>query len=380
MLSSLRLRLLLAAGVFSLTAMAIAAIGLSLLFERHVSQWADAELTAHMDRLIAGLDRGADGNPAVVRPPGDPRFESPLSGLYWEVVVEPSGPVFRSRSLWDFEITLPKEAQLADTLRHYRVAGPGGSELYLVQKHVQLPQRVDARQARVAVAIDAAQLNDAVWKFAGALVPFLLLLAFLLTLAAWAQVAVGLKPLAAIRHKLSAVVTGRAARLGAGLPSEVQPLADEMDALLTARERQVEKAKGRAADLAHGLKTPLQVLAGDIDRLAQKGETEIAAELEKVSAAMQRHVDRELARARMAAADVNATAAVAAIVDSVVRVVSRTPQGARLTWDVDIAPDRSRGTRGGRGESAGDCGASRHVARAGLRGCRIAQRRHRDYG
>jgi len=337
--ASLRLRLLLSAGVFSLTAMLLAAVGLSWLFERHVSQWADAELTAHMERLIAGIDRGADGKLAVVRTPGDPRFETPLSGLYWEAMIEPSGSVFRSRSLWDFQIALPPETPVADTLQHYRVRGPGDSELYLVQKHVQLPPRLGNEDARVAVALDASQLRAAVWNFAKALVPFLLLLAVLLTFAAWGQVTVGLKPLAAIRDKLAAVATGRAPRLGDGLPSEVQPLADEMDALLAARERQIEKARGRAADLAHGLKTPLQVLAGDIKRLAEKGEGEIALELEKVSAAMQRHVDRELARARMAAADVNATAHVASIAGSVVRVVRRTPQGERLTWEVEVASD-----------------------------------------
>lgn len=337
--ASLRLRLLVAAGVFSLTAMVVAALGLSWLFERHVSQWADAELTAHMDRLIAGIDRGADGKLAVVRPPGDARFEAPLSGLYWEAMIEPSGLVFRSRSLWDFQIALPAEPSVADSLQHYRVRGPGDSELYLVQKHVQLPPRLGSEDARVAVALDAAQLSAAVWNFAKALVPFLFLLAALLTLAAWAQVSVGLKPLTAIRDKLVAVGTGRATRLGQGLPTEVQPLADEMDALLAARERQIEKARGRAADLAHGLKTPLQVLAGDIKRLAERGEGEIALELEKVSATMQRHVDRELSRARMAAADVNATAHVASIAASVVRVVRRTPKGERLDWDVEVASD-----------------------------------------
>lgn len=337
--TSLRLRLLVAAGIFSLTAMVVAALGLSWLFERHVSQWADAELTAHMDRLIAGIDRGADGKLAVVRAPGDPRFETPLSGLYWEAMIEPSGSVFRSRSLWDFQIALPPEPIVADSLQHHRVPGPGGSQLYLVQKHVQLPPRLGSEEVRAAVALDAAQLSAAVWKFATALVPFLLVLAVLLTLAAWGQVSVGLKPLAAIREKLAAVASGRTARLGHGLPSEVQPLADEMDALLEARERQIEKARGRAADLAHGLKTPLQVLTGDIKRLSERGEGDIARELEKVSAAMQRHVDRELARARMAAADVNATAHVASIAQSVVRVVGRTPQGERLSWDVEIASD-----------------------------------------
>lgn len=333
---SLRLRLLIAAGVFILAATALAAVALTALFERHVTRWADAELGAQMDQLIAGIDKGPDGQPAVVRQPGDARFDRPLSGLYWEVLIEPAGPIFRSRSLWDFEIQLPSEARVDDTLQHHYVAGPGGTNLYLVQRRVELPSRLDSKTARVAVALDSKQLNAAVWRFATALVPFLLLIAGLLVAAAWAQVAIGLRPLSAVREKLAAVASGRERRLGSGFPGEVLPLALEMDGLLSARETQIEKARGRAADLAHGLKTPLQVLAADIQRLKDKGETDIANEIEKVSVAMQRHVDRELARARMAAADVNATANVSSIAENVARVLQRTPRGEELVWSMDL--------------------------------------------
>jgi signal transduction histidine kinase len=289
-----------------------------------------------MDQLIAGIDKGSNGRLTVVRPPGDARFERPLSGLYWEVVVEPEGQVYRSRSLWDFEIKLPEGVHIDDSVQHHSVAGPGGSDLYLIQRRVALPARLDNRTARVAVALDAAQLTAAVERFAGALWPFLLLIATLLIGAAWAQVSLGLRPLAAVRERLAGVASGRDKRLGTGFPNEVQPLAQEMDALLAAREQQIEKARGRAADLAHGLKTPLQVLAGDVERLRAKGEAEIAGEIEKVSFAMQRHVDRELARARLAVGHVNASANVAQVVESVVRVVQRSPDGSRLKWSVDI--------------------------------------------
>jgi signal transduction histidine kinase len=336
--SSLRLRLLLAAGVFILVATLLSAFGLSLLFKRHVTAWVDAELAAQMEQLIAGIDKSGDGSLAVVRPPGDTRFAQPLSGRYWEVLIEPSGGIYRSRSLWDFEIALPPEATVDDSVRHHSVAGPGGSRLYLIQRRIELPPRLGARTARVAVALDATQLEAAVWGFAGALLPFLLLIAGLLIAASGAQVALGLRPLSLMHDKLAAVASGEAARLGAGLPDEVQPLADEMDALLAAREQAVAKARARAADLAHGLKTPLQVLAADVRRLEAMGESEIADGIAKVSTTMQRHVDREMARARLtaSAADRRATADVATSVEGVVRVMRRAPLGERLTWHDNV--------------------------------------------
>lgn len=334
-LSSLRRRLLLAAAVFILTATALASLALTLLFERHVTQWIDGELNVQLDQLIAGIDRGPNDQLAVMRPPGDPRFARPLSGLYWKVVIEPSGPTYHSRSLWDFEISLPGETRIDDRIHHYRVEGPGGGALYLLQKRVELPTRLGRKTARVAVALEAAQVSAAVWKFATALTPFLLLIAALFTAAAWAQVRVGLRPLDTIRDRLAAIGSGRETRLGAGFPDELQPLVNEMDALLAAREHQIEKSRGRAADLAHGLKTPLQVLAGDVQRLKAKGETIIAADIEKVALAMQNHVGRELVRARMAGPDSSATSDVGVVVESVVRVVKRTADGARLVWSVE---------------------------------------------
>jgi signal transduction histidine kinase len=119
----------------------------------------------------------------------------------------------------------------------------------------------------------------------------------------------------------------------------VQPLAQQIDSLIDDRERQIEKARAGAADLAHGLKTSLQVLASDAQRLRVKGETEISAEIEEISGAMQRHVDRQLGRARIGAYDAKAAAGVLDGAERVMRVVERTPAGARLAWRLDIPDD-----------------------------------------
>ena len=105
--------------VFILAALALSAIGLTILFQRHVERWVDAELSADLDQLIAGIDAGLDGQLAVTRSPADPRFQRALSGLYWQVNVEPDGPGFRSRSLWDFEIALPAEREVDDKVHSY---------------------------------------------------------------------------------------------------------------------------------------------------------------------------------------------------------------------------------------------------------------------
>ena len=260
--ASLRVRLLVAAAISIILALALAAAGLAWLFERHVERWIDSGLEVELNQLVGGLRRSPTGQIEIGKMPSDPRFEQPLSGLYWQVAIEPSGPVLRSRSLWDFQLALP-DAKVDDALHQSRLPGPGGSTLYVLQRHVELPETLGGGTAKAAVALNAGELRAAVWRFTGALTPFLILVGALLVAAAWIQVSIGLRPLSAMRNTLIAIRTGERRRLGSGYPDEVQPLAREIDSLLDARDAQLEKARARAADLAHGLKTPLQVLGSE---------------------------------------------------------------------------------------------------------------------
>lgn len=109
--------------------------------------------------------------------------------------------------------------------------------------------------------------------------------------------------------------------------------------MLDTQEKALGKARSAAGDLAHGLKTPLQVLAADIRLLREKGESEIAGEIDEVAGTIRRHVERELARARAgpgisAAVESN----IAEVAGSVIGVVRRTPQGELLDYAVDVSP------------------------------------------
>ncbi|MCB1489227.1 MAG: HAMP domain-containing histidine kinase [Bauldia sp.] len=336
---SLRLRLLLAGTVSILVALGLSAIGLPLLFERHVERRVVAELGVHLDRIVTGLDIGPSGRLAEANQRSDPRFERPLSGLYWQMQV--GDTLLRSRSLWDETLALPVDALVNGEPHQHSIPGPGGSELLVLERSITLPERLGGGTLRAAVAVDSAELRTATRAFAVDLFPYLAVIALFLILATYAQVTVGLRPLATVQRRLAAIRGGETRRLGTAFPNEIQPLAAEVDALLDAREAQVDRARARASDLAHGLKTPLQVLSGDVDRLRDKGETAIAGEIEEVAASMRRHVDRELARARSAAGAPDARAAIAEVAQRVLSVITRTPHGERLGWTLDIPPGTS---------------------------------------
>lgn len=334
---SLRLRLLLAGAISILAAVTLSAVGLSALFERHVGRRVDAELAIYLDQIVAGLDRDTSNAPVMSRSPVDPRFMEPLSGLYWQAQLAQT--TLRSRSLWDSGLTLPADGLADGAVHRHRIRGPKGAELIVLERSVTLPPRLGGGVMRAAVALDSADITAATRAFTVDLLPYLALITTLLIAAGYAQIAIGLRPLAGVRKRLSTIREHKARRLGKGFPDEIVPLAEEVDALLEARERQIEKARMRASDLAHGLKTPLQVLSGDVERLRMKGEAEIAAEIAQVTTAMQRHVDRELARARIGTGGQEAAAHLAEVLERVIAVMMRTPAGARLNWSIDVQDD-----------------------------------------
>lgn len=150
----------------------------------------------------------------------------------------------------------------------------------------------------------------------------------------------GLAAVDRLRTTLVMVQRGEASRLAGDFPAEIQPLVDDLNALLADRERRVQRAIARAGDLAHGLKTPLAVLSGDADRAVARGEPDLAASMREQVERMRRSIDHHLAHARAAAAvDVpGLRSLVAPCVDALWRTLARLHADRSLTWQSDVAP------------------------------------------
>jgi len=333
---SLRLRLLFAAAISVGLALVVAGFGLVTLFDRHVERRVNAELHTFVTQIAGAVEFQPDGTPALTRPLADPRFERPYGGLYWQIETG-NLPKVRSRSLWDYVLKLPAPGVEVGRPQRYALDGPEGRSLHAYERRIVFDRDGTERTLRIVVAVDQLELNTARDEFVADIAPALIVLAFILTMAAWAQVNVGLKPLEAIRQGVIAIRANRERRLARDFPDEIMPLVQEVNDLLEEQDQAVERARMRAADLAHGLKTPLTVLAHDAEKLRRRGETAIAAEIESLVRAMQRHVDHELARVRVAAHSRRQAAVtdLARVVHGIAETIKRSPQGEMLTWFVD---------------------------------------------
>ena len=158
----------------------------------------------------------------------------------------------------------------------------------------------------------------------------------------------GMSPINQLRHRLAAVHQGFDARVAGSYPAEVQPLVDDLNALLEERERRVARAVAKAGDLAHGLKTPLAVLAHEAQQVRAAGHEQLAAEIDQQIDRMRRQIDYHLAHARSAAsfASPAARASIAASAEGLVRALERLHAERDLHIEID-AP-ASHAFRGGR--------------------------------
>lgn len=135
----------------------------------------------------------------------------------------------------------------------------------------------------------------------------------------------GMSPIRALRAKLAAVRDGRARRIDGKYPNEVQPLVEDLNALLEHREELVQRAVAKAGDLAHGLKTPLALLEQEAEALEKAGDAERARAIRGLLDRMRRQVEYQLAHARAAASGAapGATCSVAVCVEGLVRALRR---------------------------------------------------------
>jgi signal transduction histidine kinase len=115
------------------------------------------------------------------------------------------------------------------------------------------------------------------------------------------QIRNGLSKFNQLRARLSEVREGRKKQIEGNYPAEVQPLVNDLNALLENREQAVGRAQAKAGDLAHGLKTPLAVLSHEAERARSAGHPELATTIAQQVERMQRQVDYHLAHARAAA-------------------------------------------------------------------------------
>jgi signal transduction histidine kinase len=342
---SLARRLVLLALVWSLAALIITGVVLVLLFARASVQSVDQTLSDLTENLLAGSTVSADGRQVFAPPLTDERAERAYSGRYWEIAeLGADGKLHAlssSYSLFDAELTPPPDliARLkANPSKHisYDTIGPNNNEP--LRARVQ-QYKLPGREAPVIYLAgeNRSSVDSDIRGFITATAAVFILLGAGLMAAIVVQVRVGLRPLFNLRNEVAGLRRGHSQRLTGTYPSELMPLAEELNALVAHNQQVVERQRTHVGNLAHALKTPISVM------LTEAGQRPgaLAEVVSRQAEAMQKQVDHHLRRARAAARSQGSgeRTSVAEVLDELSRTLGRIyrDKGIAIDWDADEA-------------------------------------------
>jgi signal transduction histidine kinase len=337
---SLKLRLLIAAALAISISLVVAGISFYFVFQRYVERQTVAELENHYVQLIASLRVDETGQLRARTTLSDPRFQKPYGGLYWQINQAGQTPL-RSRSLFDDVLATPGQSLIAREFDFVHVIrGPSDSTLFADEKNLVLPDPAGGeRKLQITMAIDRHDIDDAVSGFGRDLAKGLGILYAVLLGASYLQIIIGLRPLEALRRGVETVRLGTSKMIAGSYPTEVRPLVEEVNGLLSERGQQLERARQRASNLAHGLKTPLTVMSTLAENISASGLKNEGREIYEGATQMRILVDRELARARMASGHAVQLTNLAMIVSRVVKALKKTTENDALLWHSNIPAD-----------------------------------------
>ncbi|WP_421721758.1 sensor histidine kinase [Aurantiacibacter suaedae] len=287
---SIARRMMIIAAVWIVVLLAIGGFALDRALTQLLSKQFDEQLELPLTAMISSAEIDPYGDVWFNRPLADQRFLEPNSGFYYQI--NGNGAVnYFSRSLWDRTLAIDEDLDAENPVFYDSDQFPDES-LRMVQRTVQIPG--SDTQWQFVVAGSREELDDQLnsirallgWSFA--------VLGVGLFLMAVAQTWYGLSPLRRIRRAIASIRQAGSNRVTEPLPLEVQPMVQELNALLDHSQRQAEEARTHAGNLAHALKTPLTVL----NNAARGHDPALDSIVLRESASMQRQVDHHLARAR----------------------------------------------------------------------------------
>ena len=298
--NSLATRLFLSASAWVVVILVITGFVLSSVYRSATERAFDRRLNLYLRTLIAEVATPDEPPDRQFQSLGEPLFELPLSGWYWQITRTDSekADVRASRSLWDKKLPKLEDRGIELTaagIRQAYVDGPEGQSLRMVERPVDLG--ADGKFL-VSVAGDATEIFDETRSFDYYLGGTFAALGIVLLLTTIFQVRFGLAPLKRISESIADIRSGRAERLEGVFPVEIAPLARETNALIDANREIVERARTHVGNLAHAIKTPLSVIVNEASAHAADPFAEKVMEQADV---MRDQVAHHLERARIAA-------------------------------------------------------------------------------
>lgn len=335
---SLAFRVTLLSTVLVVVALFVIATVIATLYGRASERNFDQLLSAHLFNLIGSVGLDSDGRLDGSPDFGDIRYAQPESGWYWSV--EPVAGGIKA-PLSSPSLTGPVPAPSPEAVpfdaffrRSYVTDGLAGEKIRVFESEFELGGTGAA--ARFRLMGNESELRQDISAFGRQVWTYLAILGLALVAINAAAMRYGLRPLDRVRKALGDIREGSAQRLEGPFPHEIEPLADEMNALIENNRRIVERSRTQVGNLAHSLKTPLAVIVNEGHAVGgEKGRI-----IGQQADAMRAQVEHYLQRARIAAQreSVVFRADATAVLSRLARVVAKLHPGKDVAVDLPDHP------------------------------------------
>ncbi len=343
---SIGARLFISAAVCCALVLMLAGVGLTTFYRRSAERGFDERLSVYIKELIADLAAPPETERQAIGDLGEPRFDLPLSGWYWQIIrLDGERPTIRaSRSLVGGQLPKLLDQPIVPNARGIResyISGPDDRSLRILEREIDVGE--DGRFT-VAVAAPSDELDADIRDFRFALTMTFVLLGLALVASTIVQVRFGLRPLARLRSAVGLVRTGETPRIVGQYPPDLAPLAGELNLLIDANHEILDRARTQVGNLAHALKTPLSVVLNE----AEAGEGHLAETVKSQAAVMRDQVQYYLDRARAAALSgaLGGVTEVVPSLDALIRTFAKISQGRGIAGSHSVSTGvRFRGDR-----------------------------------
>ena len=301
--NSLAFRMFATSAAWMLTVLPLAGILIYSLYREDLQTSFDGQL----QKLVIAIDVDAmdstTGEPIAPANRYEPLFEVINSGWYWQIkpVDGQGGPTLTSVSLSTARLTSPYELGYPidpETNTRWRNdVGPDGERVRIVEILDTLQHSENGGRYSIAVAGPLEWFETSVTNFRNRLTLALALAGLGLLLVMVFQIRFGLAPLKRVQRALYEIRSGEATRLEGSVPAEIEPLRDELNALIQSNLDIVERSRAQVGNLAHALKTPLAVITNE----AREIKGALGDKIAEQAKIMGEQINHYLDRARMAA-------------------------------------------------------------------------------
>ena len=333
---SLAFRLIATSAGWSVIILLIAGYLFSSMFRSAVERTFDERLLLTLDGLLANIEYDASGSLAEAADLGDSRYVFPLQGWYWQVSALDGNPKneIRSGSLLEKRLIFEDTShglQDENGLLHFYAVGPEGHRLRVIQQAYQ----IDGATTTLSFIVtgNSDELEAEIASFNQTLLVTLSILALGLVMAVFIQVRFGVQPLHRLKTGLVNIRKGNAETVQGEYPIELQPVVQELNALLQANKEIVDRARTQVGNLAHALKTPLSVVRNEAESAEAPSLRKIVEQAEVMTDQIGLYLDRARRAARAHAP--GKMSDVAPIIDSLVRALNRIYVHKNLTVKVE---------------------------------------------